>query len=253
MNHMQTRRYEMLVRIREFGTAHADLFPESSLARQAFAAVAEAVQQLNEHTVTKLSAAQGTTTKAKARAALLDCVEAVGQTGRVIAEHTPGLEEKFVVPVLPSDQALLMTARVFAAAAEPLKDAFFAREMPKTFVADLEDAIARFEGAIHARDAGKGERVAARERIQAALNSGLAATGALDAMVANRLRDDPATIAVWKRNRKVSYPPRPHAAEDAPAPAPSTPAATGEAPGQAPNAASPAPTAGEALEPAKVA
>ena len=56
MNAVQSRRYEMLVRVRDFGDAHADLFQESSLAQQTFAAVAEVVQ-LNAHTVSKLSAA----------------------------------------------------------------------------------------------------------------------------------------------------------------------------------------------------
>src|SRR4029077_5508651 len=36
MNAVQTRRYEMVVRVRDFGDAHADLLPESSLGRQTF-------------------------------------------------------------------------------------------------------------------------------------------------------------------------------------------------------------------------
>jgi hypothetical protein len=210
MNALQSRRYEMLVRVRDFGDAHADLFPESSLARQTFSAVAKAVQQLNADTVSKLSSVQGTTTKAKARAALIDRLEAISQTGRVIAEQTPGLEEKFVLPADPSDQALLMTARVFARDAEPFEDRFIEHVMPTTFLADLEEAIGRLERAIHDREAGKSERIAARAKIEAALTSGFAAVRALDAMVGNRLRDDPATLAMWKRDRRVSYPNRPH-------------------------------------------
>ena len=37
---IETRRYEMLVRVRDFGDAHGDLFPTSSLAREQFTAVA---------------------------------------------------------------------------------------------------------------------------------------------------------------------------------------------------------------------
>jgi hypothetical protein len=236
MNAVQSRRYEMLVRVRDFGDAHADLFPESSLARQTFAAVAEAVQQLNAHTVSKLSSAPGTTTKAMARADLRDRLEAIGQTARVIAETTPDLEEKFVLQGFLSNQALLMTARVFARDAEPLGDRFIAHVMPKTFLADLGEAIGRFEQAIHEREAGKDERIAARTRIQAALSSGLAAVRALDAMVANRLRDDPATMAVWKRDRRVQYPNRPRTVVDAQAPETVPPAAAGGASAQVPAA-----------------
>ena len=232
MNAVQSRRYEMLVRVRNFGDAHADLFQESSLARQTFAAVAEAVQQLNAHTVSKLSSVPGTTTKAMARADLVDRLAAISQTARVIAEQTPDLEEKFVLPNFVPNQALLMTARVFVRDAEPLGDRFIAHVMPKTFLADLEEAIGRFEQATHEREAGKDERIAARERIQAAVDSGLAAVRALDAMVGNRLRDDPATMAVWKRDRRVQYPNRPRTVVDAPAPEVVAPAAAGGASAQ---------------------
>ena len=234
MNAVQSRRYEMLVRVRDFGAAHADLFQESSLAKQTFAAVAEAVEQLNAHTVSKLSALPGATPKAMARADLHDRLEAISQTARVIAEQTPDLEEKFVLPKVLSNQALLMTARVFAQDAEPIADRFIAHVMPKTFLADLGEAITRFEKATHEREAGKDERIAAKARIKVAVNSGLAAVRALDAMVGNRLRDDPATWAVWKRDRRVQYPNRPRTIVDAPSPEPA-PLAAGGAPGQGPS------------------
>ena len=215
MNAVQSSRYAMLVRVRDFGTAHADLFPAPSLAHETFSTVAEAVQQLSAHTVSKMSSVRGTTTKAMARATLLDRLEAISQTGRIIAEHTPGLEEKFVLPIDPSDQVLLMTARVFAQDADPITDRFIAHVMPETFLADLEEAIGQFEQAIHEREAGRDDRIRARAGIAAALTSGSAAVRALDAMVANRLRDDPATMAVWKRDRRVQYPNRPRTAVDA--------------------------------------
>jgi hypothetical protein len=249
MNAVQLRRYEMLVRVRDFGAAHADLFLDSSLARETFAAVGEAVEQLTAHTVSKLLAVRGTPTKEMARAGLHDRLAAISQTARAIAEHTPGLEEKFVLPEMPSDQVLLMAARVFARDAEPLADRFIAHVMPKTFLADLEDAIGRFEQAIHQREAGKDERIAARARIKAALASGDAAARALDAMVGNRLRDDPATMAVWKRDRRVQYPNRPRTVVDAPAPEPVPTVATGAA---APPAASAQP-ASEVTATAEVA
>ena len=97
MNAIERRRYEMLVRVRDFGDAHSDLFPETSLARRTFAAVAEAVQQLNAHAVAKMSSGRSTPTKALARAMLLDRLAAISLTARAIAETTPGLEEKFTL------------------------------------------------------------------------------------------------------------------------------------------------------------
>ena len=208
MNQVQIRRYEMLVRVRDFGTAHADLFPKPSVAHDAFTTVAETVEQLTAHTVSKLSTAQGTANKAKARAALLDLALKVAQTGRVIAGHTPDTEEKFALSTEPTDQELLMRARVIAGAAEPMKDLFIARLLPKTFLVDLGAAIEAFEAAIRQRRAGKDQRKAASTHIEQALAAGDDAARALDAMVRNRLGDDAATMEAWWQNRRVMHPPR---------------------------------------------
>ena len=70
MTSMETKRYEMLDRVREFGDAHADRFPASSLAREQFAAVAVAVKELSAYAVKKMSAAhEGSRQKTAARPA----------------------------------------------------------------------------------------------------------------------------------------------------------------------------------------
>jgi hypothetical protein len=53
-----------------------------------------------------------------------------------------------------------------------------------------------------------------------ALQAGFAAVQKLDVLVANLLHDDPVTLAVWERDRRVEYWSRGEAAS-APAPAPS--------------------------------
>ena len=81
MNAVQTRQYEMLVRVREFGDVHRDLFPESSRAGQTFGQVAAAVAQLSGHAVSKmLTAQEGKSTKAIAREALIDQLDKMHRT-----------------------------------------------------------------------------------------------------------------------------------------------------------------------------
>ncbi len=239
MNQSQIRHYDMLVRVRDFGTEHADLFPESSVARETFSAVGEAVRQLNAHTVSKLKAAKGTTTKAGARANLHDRLVAIERTARVIAQRTPGLEEKFLLPDVPSDHALLMTARVFAGDAAPLKEQFITHLLPDTFLTDLADAIRQFEEAMHDCEAGRDARVVARNRITAAITAGITAARALDALVANRLLDQPDTITVWKRARRVYYPSRARTASVAPTEGSPTPADAGATSAQAAGSVTP--------------
>ena len=84
MNSLDTRRYEMLVRVRDFGVTQTALFPPASLGGQAFAAVAKAVNDLDGHAASQYSgrgaAREGAASKAAAREALRDDIEAIART-----------------------------------------------------------------------------------------------------------------------------------------------------------------------------
>jgi hypothetical protein len=223
----ETRQFEMLVRISDFGTVHGHLLPESSLAREAFATVAAAVKQLSEHAVSKMSTARGgVNQQMKTREALRNELEALARTGRAIGAGTPGLEDKFVLPDKPGDQELLTTGRLFARDAEPFKAQFIAHAMPQTFLADLARLVEKFDEAIRGADAERDGNTAARASIDTALQAGMSAVRTLDVIVTNTLQDDRVTMAVWQRDRRVRYRNRSKAA--APAPAASTPVAVPE-------------------------
>jgi len=85
--------------------------------------------------------------------------------------------------------------------------------------ADLNTAVQRFEHALRDRDAGRAGQTAAQAGISAALESGTAAVESLDVIIANRLRGDAVTMAVWERERRVKYP-KSAANVAAPTPAP---------------------------------
>jgi hypothetical protein len=226
MTSNETRKYEMLVRVRDFGTTHGHLLPESTRAREQFTTVAAAVKALSQHAVTKMSGKQeGKRTKTAARDALDDRLQAMALTARALARDTPGFADKFLIPRPLSDQALLTAGRLFARDAEPFKDQFLAHAMPQTFIADLIADVDTFEQAIHEREAGKGGQSAARASMTAALASGTAAVQKLDAMVRNHLRDDATTTALWRSARRVGHPRRPRHAAVMPIPVPATPTA----------------------------
>src|ERR1700745_931625 len=103
MTSKETRRYEMLVRVRDFGEAHRDLFPTSTRGGEAFAAVAEAVRQLTDHAVAKLSPAQeGKAAKTAAHTTLLEQLTAIKETARVVAK-VPGFNKVFRLPTWKGD------------------------------------------------------------------------------------------------------------------------------------------------------
>src|SRR5687767_978245 len=110
MNSLDTRRYEMLVRVRDFGAANAHLFPASGLSGKAFVAVGEAVNALSTHAASQFSgrgaAREGTASKGVAREALRDDLDAIVRTAHALALDMPGVDDKFEMPRVNSDQAL---------------------------------------------------------------------------------------------------------------------------------------------------
>src|SRR5437667_7542066 len=68
MKFMETRRYEMLVRVRDFGAANGDRFPHSTLVGKTFAVVSSTVNDLAGLAGTQLAAQGNANANAKAAA-----------------------------------------------------------------------------------------------------------------------------------------------------------------------------------------
>ncbi len=212
MTRMEMRRYAMLGRIRDFGQAHRDLFHESSVGGQAFAAVAAAVAELSAHAVAKMSSArEGIRATKDARHWLIDRLEAIARTARAIAVDHPGFDDSFRLPRQYSNDALVTIARVFIQDAEATRDEFVAHGLPDTFIAELEKLLGKFEQAARDREAGRSARIVAHAGIEKALLAGLAAVRKLDVIVANQLQHDSAALAVWEGERRMESPRRPKA------------------------------------------
>ena len=149
MNSDETRRHDMLKRVRNFGEVRAADFPDTSLGHELFAEVAAALKELDANATNQASEANaavgGTTTKGTIREELSDALAAINRTARALAFDTPGLEDKFRLPRSGSDQALLNAARAFAMDAVPLKAAFIRHEMPANFLEELQTQIDAFE------------------------------------------------------------------------------------------------------------
>lgn len=129
------------------------------------------------------------------------------RTARAMAVTTPGIDDKFRAPK-GGDQNLLHAARAFARDAAPFAQRFIEYYLPDDFLTDLEQDIKRFEAAMRDQEAGKDTKAAAAASIDAAMDAGIAAVLQLDAFVPNRLRNDPAKLAMWERARRVEYPSR---------------------------------------------
>jgi hypothetical protein len=134
MNAMDKRRYEMLIRLRNFGTTCGQLFAEASLAQPTFAALASALdriqaQQVAANTATVSASAARTSS---ARGALLDQLTKIAATARVISETDADLGAHFKLADASNSQ-LLTTAHGLLENAAPFADAFVAHGMVPTF------------------------------------------------------------------------------------------------------------------------
>jgi hypothetical protein len=238
MNSNNTRRYDMLKRVIDFGGTHADVFPASTLGGKMFARVTAAVAALDEHSAARVSTEgvvrDGTRAKSEARETLRNALRAISGTAQALALDTPGLGVKFRMPHANAEQALLSAARAFAQDVRAYAAAFVAHGLPPTFRKDLDTAIRGFETAIREDAAGRNTHVAARGAFDAALEDALTAIRRLDAIVVNRLRGDRTAITAWERARRVDRPPRVRNAAAEPAAASS---------GQSPTTAAPQPSA----------
>jgi hypothetical protein len=230
MNHHESRRYEMLRRVRDFGQAHAADFPASSLGGSLFAALGAVVTEIEQTASAQTSSAgssrQGTESKDMAREALLDEIEAITVTARAMALDNAGLENKFRIPRNASDREVLTTARAFLADATPLADEFIRHEMPADFLDHLHETIADMEQAISERNHHREGRVSSTAALGEVIARGIKQVKQLNAVVRNKYRDDAAKLAGWTSANHVEQPSRHKAAPPAAPPSePGTPPA----------------------------
>jgi hypothetical protein len=229
MKDTEKRRYEMFLRVREFGTSRAAEFPATTLAGGLFTRLNGVIDEMDTHTRAQASgrssSMHSTGSKAAARDELRRDLEAISRTARALVISTPGLEDKFRAPRSVSDQALLATARAFAADALPMKAEFTRRGMPDDFLEDLASDIEEFEQAINQKIQKREVHIAATAAIDSVIERGVNAVRELDAIMRNKYADDPASLAAWLSASHTQRAPRQTTASPSPPPPqPPTPA-----------------------------
>lgn len=236
MTRQQRQRYEMFVRVRNFGAANRDVFPESSEGGQAFTRVAEAVGAFEDHLTQRTRArADARRVRTTTRRAVEDAMKALVATGRRAAKAEPG-PHPFRMPRQRSATAVLGAVRVFMEDAERRKDRFVELGMSPTFITDIRRLVGELEQAIGIQHDSRASRSKARAGINDALAGGFDAIHDLDVTVANTLRTDAVRLAQWQGARHVDGQP-PSSSKPVAAPALTQPAVrTSEQPPVAPPA-----------------
>ncbi len=197
-------RYEMFLRVRDFGTTHRDRFPDASKGGQMFARVAAAAAQIETQGLARLHAVRdGRAGKAAARKAVSDWMLIIGRAARDLARTGTGLSAGLHMPVRTSDAAFVTAARLFLETCQPVADELIQLGVGENWVSEFTAAIDAFEERRTNRRAGRYGVSAARAAIDAALDDGFDAIHTLDVVVTNTLKDDPVLTAAWLRARAI--------------------------------------------------
>jgi hypothetical protein len=204
MTRRERIRYEMLLRVRDFGKTHRELFPESSHGGKAFATVAGVVDGIEAHAQTKLLAAKnGMNAKKVARETMRQRMRVIARTARGVLHLAPSGNRKFVMPLYRSDVALLTAARAFVREGEAVLEKLLELDMPRHCIEELRAAANAFEAAMQGRRAGRSGVAASQAGISTAIARGAHAVRTLDVVVLNVLENDAVTLAAWRRDRRV--------------------------------------------------
>jgi hypothetical protein len=227
MKRQQKHRYEMFVRVRDFGAANSALFPSSSTGGRAFARVTAAVAEIEGHLKNRVVArAEARKIKATTRAAVVASMRTITATGRRAARWE-GAKGAFRMPRVRSAKALVHTARALADEARKREAEFVRLGLPATFISDFDALVNTLEQAVNTRMNSVHQRRWAQAGLASAFAQGLEDIRELDVVVPNALRDDTARLAQWQRARHIdgqSSSTRSHAAAALPAAVPPEPA-----------------------------
>lgn len=204
MKKTQRVRYEMFVRVRDFGAANGALFPESSAGGQSFVRVAAVVAAVDGHVASRVVArAEARKVKATARAAVLEKMRIMAATGRR-ASRQEAFAHAFRMPRRGADKVLVGTARAFAAEARKREAEFVRLGLPSTFISEFESLVDSIDQAVNVRNSSSHLRRKHQAGIEAALKEGAAELAELDVVVPNVLRENPVLLAQWRRARHIA-------------------------------------------------
>lgn len=204
MTRKQRFKYEMFVRVRDFGTAHAALFPDATKGGQAFGRVLAAVTAIDEHMKNHvLGRAEARPIQEATREAVFEYLKTIAAAARRVT-----LVESAVSPFrLPPHRSLaaeLATARAFIEEAATRQAEFERFGLPPTFISDFRALVDRLQEAADVRISSKTVRRRAQAGIATALAEGLDAVCDLDVIVAIATRQsDPTSFAAWTTARRI--------------------------------------------------
>jgi len=189
----------MFVRVRDFGTTNAALFPESSTGSTLFKQVTTAVAAIEDHLKNHtLATAVARKVKATTRKAVREYMRTIVKAARQVTRPEAG-ETPFRMPRSSSVKAEIAAARMFIEEAATRQDQFIKLGLPATFISDFTALVDTLQRAATEREDSKTLRAKAQDGMTAAFSTGLAAVRDLEVIVEIATQHDPATLGGWQK------------------------------------------------------
>jgi hypothetical protein len=185
-----------------FGIKYAADFPSASTGGQQFALVHAAVPLTAGFGATQVSGAEQTHSavlgKVACRFHLHDDMIGIVNAAHLLALlGTAGIAGKFLMPRNNGDQALLNSARAFAADAVAFQAQFVSVGLAATFITQINADITMFEGTLTTKGAAMGIQTGATGGLEGAAHQAAVALHVLKTIVPNTYKNDPAKLAEW--------------------------------------------------------
>ncbi len=145
---------------------------------------------------------------------------------RLTAIHTTARAmslDRLWMPRNRSDRALIDAGNSFLTQAEPIRNDLIAHGLPEAFLVELRNAVRGLESAIVSHRGSKAGRRGSMVNFDATMAEALADLKRFDAVVNNRIQDDPVLKAGWQIARHVEKVPATRSAGKTDPPSPPSP------------------------------
>lgn len=211
MNDSQIRELDMCQRVRALANSRPAEFPAGSHRAELLAALDLYITQVETFAAAQDSASlghqQATEQIRVAINSLLQQLRAINLTARSIDNLFPGIADKFRMP-RDSHRSILNRAHAYITEAASFASEFIKRDLPATFIADIQVGIDAVEAAETHRSDALANQTAATAGLRAALKQLRAIVQELNAIMRNLYRQDPASLAAWESARHVQRAPQ---------------------------------------------
>ena len=199
MNDDVRRRYEMQVRVVQFGTDNAGDF--SGLGTTTFNELGVLVSNTESSSAAQQSgfgeSAQQFEIKDTARENLRDEMAAISRTAKSMEYAFDGISNKFRFQRNMPDASMLAKARAWETELLPYKSDFMDYGLDGSFINDLTAAADAFESTFSSTASATAEHVAATADETSNVRQGMIKVRVLDGIVKNKYANNPGKLAAW--------------------------------------------------------